>query len=69
MNKDQNRAKSSDSLTKNYCPSCLQFKNIKKRISFIVEHKREEYDLISNCPDCGRTLYRENKFIDLGGGD
>lgn len=69
MNKGKNRAISSDTLTKNYCPSCLQFKNIEKRISFVVEHKREEYDLISSCPDCGTTLKRKNKFFDLGGGD
>ena len=49
MDKQENRAKSSDFLTKNYCPSCLQFKNIEKKISIVVAHKRQEYDLISSC--------------------
>jgi predicted RNA-binding Zn-ribbon protein involved in translation (DUF1610 family) len=56
MEKQEEKAISSDFLTKNYCPSCLQFKN-------------KEYDLISSCPDCGTTLKRKNKFFDLGGGD
>lgn len=69
MEKQEKKAISSDFLTKNYCPSCLQFKNIEKKISIVVEHKRQEYDLISSCPDCGTTLKRKNKFFDLGGGD
>ena len=69
MDKQANKAASSDFKTKNYCPSCLQFKNIEKQISMIIEHKRKEYDLISHCPDCGTTLKRKNRFFDLGGGD
>ena len=69
LNREVSKIKSSDILSKNYCPSCLQFKNIEQKISSIINHSRKEYDLISSCPDCGTTLKRKNKFYDLGGGD
>ena len=69
LNKEVSKIKSSDILSKNYCPSCLQFKNIEQKISSIINHSRKEYDLISSCPDCGTTLKRKNKFNDIVGGD
>jgi hypothetical protein len=60
---------SHDSLRKNYCPSCLKYKDVKKKIRHIVEHTRTEYDRISHCPDCGTTLTRKRQFFDIGGGD
>ena len=62
------RATSRDTLRKNFCPSCQQFRDVPKRIKNIENHSRLEYDKISHRPDCGSTLARENKFIDLGGG-
>ena len=60
---------SHDNLRKNYCPSCLQYKDVKRKIRHIVEHARTEYDRISHCPDCGTTLTRKRQFFDIGGGD
>ena len=62
------RATSRDSLRKNYCPSCRQYKNVAKKIKRITVQIKSEYEKISYCPDCGTTLSRENKFFDLGGG-
>ena len=62
------KSTSRDTLRKNFCLLCRQFKDVPKRIRNTETHSRLEYDRISCCPDCGTTLVRENKFIDLGGG-